>query len=175
MQPDAVLIQRPAVDFTTFLGLSHQMLGYSPARAADACPRELTDAERFLSCLAALRDPGAPVGLTPNLLAHVSFSVLVAADERDLLDILEAASGMSFVATETLARGVQASVITGTLGQWRDAVRSGTKQTAEPTVRACYCKILVLFEQAGLGHVWADCEKRPAPDQLFYLEDKRNR
>ena len=71
--------------------------------------------------------------------------------------------------------GVQAAVITGTLGQWRDAVRSGTKQTAEPTVRACYCKILVLFEQAGLGHVWADCEKRPAPDQLFYLEDKRNR
>ena len=89
MQPDAVLIQEPAVDFTTFLGLSHQMLGYSPARAADASPRELTDAERFLSCLAALRDPEAPAGLTANLLAHVSFSVLVAADERDLLDILE--------------------------------------------------------------------------------------
>lgn len=36
MQPDAVLIQRPAIDFATFLGLSHQMLGYSPARSTPA-------------------------------------------------------------------------------------------------------------------------------------------
>ena len=70
MQPDAVLIQEPAVDFTTFLGLSHQMLGYSPARAADACPSELTDVERFLSCLAAMRDPDAPASLTPNVWHH---------------------------------------------------------------------------------------------------------
>ena len=59
MTPDAVLIQEPRIDFTTFLGLSHKMLGYSPAAAADASRRELTDAERFLSCLAALKDPDA--------------------------------------------------------------------------------------------------------------------
>ena len=173
MTPDAVLIQEPRIDFATFLGLSHKMLGYSPAAAADASRRELTDAERFLSCLAALKDPDAPVALSPKLLAHVFFSALIAADERDMLDILEAASGMPFVATETLARGVQVAVVTGTLSQWRDAVKSGT--ATKGSTRACYCKIMVLFERAGLAHVWNDFIKKPTPDRLFLLEDKRTR
>ncbi|REJ65611.1 MAG: hypothetical protein DWQ31_16865 [Planctomycetota bacterium] len=175
MTPDAVLIQQPAIDFTTFLGLSHQMLGYSPGRAADSTRREFSDAERFLSCLAALRDEHAPAGITPNLLAHVSFSVFIAADERDLLDVLEAASGMSFVTAETLARGVHAAVITGTLNQWRDAVKTGTSVAREHAVRACYCKVMVLFERAGLAQVWADFTKKSTTDHLFYLEDKRKR
>ena len=54
MMPDCVLIQVPSVDFRTFIGLTHKVMGRSPAAAADASHRELSDAERFLSCLAAL-------------------------------------------------------------------------------------------------------------------------
>ena len=172
MQPDAILVTQPNVDFRTFLGISHKILGYSPAQQADACRRELSDAERFLSCLAALRDPQAPVGLPPSLLAHVSFSVFLAADERDMLDILQFAASMPFVMAETLARGVLAAVITGTLAQWRDAVKSGSSPTAEPSVRYCFNKIYGLFNAVGLN-VWGDFRSREAPDQTFYLEDKR--
>ena len=84
MAVDAILIQRPAIDFAKFIGLSHKMLGYSPASQADASRRKLSDAERFLSCLAAMKDSDASAGLSPHLLAHVSFSVLLAASEREI-------------------------------------------------------------------------------------------
>ena len=40
MTPNALLIQTPAIDFGTFLSLSQQALGYSPAEAVDASPLE---------------------------------------------------------------------------------------------------------------------------------------
>jgi len=170
MRVDAVLIQQPAIDFNTFLGLTHEALGYSPAGPSDACHRQLSDAERFISCLAALRDQKAVPDLSPSLLTHVSFSVLIAADDRDVIEIVQAAAGMPFVRAETLARGMELVVITGTLAQWRDAVITGTK--GEGAVQACYCKVLTLFEQVGLN-VWSDCTKKPTSNRLFYLEDRR--
>jgi len=175
MLPEAVLIQVPSIDFRTFIGLSHKVLGRSPAAPSDACRRELSDAERFLSCLAAMRDEQAPVGLSPHLLKHVSFSVFIGADDRDMLDILQLCSGLPFVVVETVVRGVQAAVVTGTLSQWRDAVVSGCSKGIDSSVRHCFNKLYGLFTAAGLN-VWGDFQTRPAPDQTFLLlEDKRGR
>jgi hypothetical protein len=171
---NAILIQQPSIDFARFLAASHQMLGYSPGGIADASGRNLHDAEKFLSCLSALKDPNAPVGLPPHLLTHVSFSVLVAADERDMQDILECCSGLPFVIADTLVRGVQVAVVTGTLAAWRDAVISGCQHAVEPSVRALFNTVLGLFEAVNLN-VWTDCERRPATGTTFLLEDKRGR
>lgn len=175
MNPSAILISAPSIDFRAFIGLSHQALGRSPAACSDACRRTLSDAERFLSCLAALRDERAPVGLSPHLLQHVSFSAFIAADERDMLDILQLCSGLPFVVAETIARGVQAAVVTGTLSQWRDAVVSGCRQGIPTPVRHCFNKLHGLFIAAGVN-VWGDYTPRSTPDQTFLLlEDKRGR
>jgi hypothetical protein len=169
MTPTAVLITQPAVDFNTLLAVSHQALGYSIAASSDASRKEQHQAERFLSCLAALRDRGAPVGLSPNLLCHVSFSVLVAADELDTIEILECAAGMPFVSTETRVRGVQLTVISGTLAQWRDAVVSGTRR--QGAVRELYCNIMGQFEAHNLNP-WTEFNKK-WHGQVFMLEDRR--
>ncbi|MEN6367673.1 MAG: hypothetical protein ABFC88_12755 [Thermoguttaceae bacterium] len=175
MNPDAVLIQVPSIDFRTFIGLTHKVLGRSPAVAADASRRELSDAEKFLSCLASMRDAKAGVGLPPYLLSHVSFSAFIGADERDMLDILQCCAGMPFVTVETPVRGVQITVVTGTLAQWRDAVASGCRRETEPPVRACFNKLYGLFTASGLN-VWGDFQTRQAPDQTFLLlEDKRGK
>jgi hypothetical protein len=172
MPVEAVLITAPTIDFATLLGLTHQALGYNIAGVADASHRKMVDAEKFLSCLAAFKQEFGEI--TPNLLSHVSFSVLVIADERDLLDILERTSGMSFVRAETTVPNVNVAVVTGTLGQWRDAVTSGTREVTPPTVRTCYSKILLLFDRAGLTSIWNDFERHTAPDRSgFLLEDKR--
>jgi len=173
MPPSVVLIQQPKIDFDTLLTLTNKLLGYSPAAKIDQSRLEHSDAERFISCLAALRDPNAPAGITPNLLGHASYSALIAADERDVLDILEAVSGMHFVVAETVSRGVMLAVVTGTLAQWRDAVKTGTSQNGELNVRACWCHIMSLFTQAGLANLWKDCVTKPLKDNTFYLEDKR--
>jgi len=175
MSPDAVLVQVPSVDFRTFIGLTHKVMGRSPAAAADASRRELSDAEKFLSCLAALRDANAGVGLPPHLLSHVSFSAFIGADDRDLLDILQCCAGMPFVTANTTIQGVQIAVITGTLAQWRDAVASGCGRSIETSVRHCFNKLYGLFVAAGLN-VWGDFQTRQAQDQTFLLlEDKRGR
>lgn len=94
------------------------------------------------------------------------------ADERDLIDILEAASGLPVVTTETLARNVMLAILTGTLAQWRDAIVSGSTREAEYNVRATFCQIMSLFEQGGLGKVWKDYQSKPLEDNTFYLEYK---
>jgi len=174
MNPECLLITMPAVDFRTFTGVCQQVLGYSPLRAADASPRELSEAEKFLSCLAALRDKKAPAGFAANLLSHAAFSVFLVADDRDLLDILERCSGMSFVTADTTVRGVTAAVVSGTLAQWRDAVAAGSTRAVKPFVRIGFNKVYGLFRGAGLD-VWGDYSTRPAPDDTLLLEYRPQR
>lgn len=174
MQPEAILIVAPAVDFNLLLTISHKALGYSPARAADSSKRNLVDAERYLSVLAAMREPDAQVGFAPHLLCQLTYSLLVLCDERDLLDILEAAAGMSFVSADTIHSGVSVAVISGNLAQWRDVVKAGASMSAASSVRLCFSKILLQFDKHGLSPLWADCTRKQSPDQTgFYLEDKR--
>jgi hypothetical protein len=171
MTPSVVLINRPTIDFEIFLTVAFKLLGHNPSSQVDQSRLQRSDAERFISCLSALRDPNAPAGLTPNLLNHVSYSALIAADERDLIDILEAASGMPFVSADTVDRRMLA-VVSGDLSQWRDAVKSGATPAAEFNVRLCFCQIKASFEQAGLN-LWKDFQVKPAADGTLYIEDKR--
>lgn len=171
MTPDCILIQQPAVDFANFLSISRDALGYNPADASDCSAKQQSDAERFLSCLAAMQVEKAPAGLLPSLMSHVSFSALIVADERDALDIFQASGGMPFVVAETVRRGVLIAVMTGTLAQWRDAVKTGSHPSKEQNTRACYSKLLLLFEQSGLN-VWQDFVRKTTPDRLLYLEHK---
>ena len=173
MTPSAILVQQPSIDFPTFLLHTEQALGYSPGTASDASPLQLHDAEKFMSCLAGMKDQGAPVGLPPHLLTHVSFSMLVCAEDRDMQDALEYCSGLPFTVADTVARGVQIAVITGSLAQWRDAVISGCQFAVEPTVRALFNHVLSLFESVNLN-VWKDCERKQS-GQTFLLEDHRGR
>jgi hypothetical protein len=173
MQPAVVLVQQPAIDFPMFLGVSNKMLGYSLSSRSDASRKQQPDAAKYISCLAAMRDPKAESGLTPNLLNFVSFAVLIAADERDLLGILEAAGGMPFVQAETITDGAHLAVVSGTLSQWRDAVKTGASMSVEQNVRRCFCKIKELFDQVGLSDTWKDYTSKAVRDGTFLLEDKR--
>ncbi len=173
MSVSVVLVLQPSVDFTVLVDLLNRMLGYNPAKASDSNRLKQSDAEKLLSILSSMSDRETVAGLQPTLLAHASFSVLIAADERDLLDILECAAGMPFVKAETTVRGLYAAFITGTLAQWRDAVKTGATQKQDRTVRDCYCKIMGLFEQAGLASAWKDFTIEPLRDNTFILEDKR--
>jgi len=174
--PEVLLVTKPSADFREFLIACKEVLGYSPSRAADASARDLSEAETFLTYLAAFRDQQARVGPVPNpnLLSHVSFSVFVIARERHLFNILERCAGMPFVTTETTDRAILAAVVTGTLAQWRDAVAAGCVREAEPPVRLGFRKIYNLFHGMNLN-VWSDYNKREAADGTLLLEEKTRR
>jgi len=173
MKPEAIIIHRPSIDFSVFLGVALKVLGHSLASAADASTKQLTDADRFLSCLATMRNSNVPVGLNPKLLPHVTYSILIVASEPDILDIMECSGGMPFVTAETVARGAMMAVMTGTLAEWKAAVLAGSTSEMESTVRLAYNTIHGLFRSEGLN-LWMDFRQRQATDQVtFLLEDKR--
>ena len=171
MNPECLLISTPQIDFSALTGVCLQVLGYSPLRAADATFREMSEAEKFLSCLSAIQDSKAAAGFTAYLLSHVSFSLFLVADDRDLLAMLERCSGMAFVTADTVVRGVMAAVVSGTLAQWHDAVVAGSTRASESAVRAGFNKVYGLLRGVGLD-VWSDYRTREAPDHTLLLEYK---
>jgi len=164
----STFIAQPSVDFPVLLQICDEVLGHKVTCAIDNTEKNLSDAERFLSILAAMRDANAPAGFPSNLLMHVSFSVLTVADGSDMMDILESCSGMAFTHVETKLRTVLIVVITGTVQQWRDAIVIGTNHV-QMTVRAGFNQMHDLFVQAGLVSVWNDYEQKPQEDGTYLL------
>jgi hypothetical protein len=173
MKPKCLLITVPSVDFTALAGVCQHVLGHAMLPAAPV-NRDLAESEKFMSCLASLRDPKAPAGFAPKLLSHVAFSVCVVADDRDLYDILECCSGMSFVTAPTTARNVSLAIISGTMAKWRDAVVSGCSRGVEPSVRAGFNALYHLFLSVNVN-VWPDYRTREAADETLLLEYKPQR
>ncbi len=124
MDPGVALILLTKLDSGTFLPLSREVLGYSPASAADSVTSSLKELAHSVACVASFKDKDTDPCLkavSPFFnLFHAGF--LVAADERDMTEILEF-TGMAYTRTETLSRGIEAAVICGSLTQWRDAVK----------------------------------------------------
>ena len=175
MKPEILIIQRPDLDSAVFLSIALKILGRSLASAVDASPKQLSDADRFLSYLSAMRNSEAGVDLNPELLTHVTYSVLIVADEMDVLDMAECAGGIPFVTSATVARGVLLVVMTGNLAQWQLAIVAGTTPEMPTEVRYAFDEIHARFQSEGIN-LWANFRRRPAADQVTYLlEDKRGR
>jgi hypothetical protein len=164
---NAVLISEPSIDFATLLGLTHEALGQNIAEAADDSHRKLCPSEKYLTCLATMADVSSVI--TPRLLSHVSFGFLIVVDSHEVVSILNVAVGMPFVSVATLMNGCDLIVLTGTLAQWRDAIASGTSKASQSIVRACYSRILHIFDQMGLSAVWKDFD-RSSDRTGYYLE-----
>ena len=172
MIPHSVLITQPALSSERLIIACSQMFDHKVSDGVDQCPRTLSDAERFLSFIDAMRTPGAPAGLPLDLLQHVTFSVLTVAEERDLLDILCICSGMVSTVAETRGRSIMAAVITGTLIQWREAVAAGCHRRTLFEVRSCFNQIHSLFVSAGLGSIWNGYERQD-DGETFLLTHER--
>ena len=168
MNPTALIMQSSVLDNQAFLAASIEMLGYSPARKADAYHLEGMPFD--LSCLMSFKDKEASSGVKEANSVYELFSVgcLILADERDLPEILEI-SAMPFALTETIARGTQSAFVSGTLRQWRSAVIKGCTNEVPRYVRICYDTIYLQFRSIGLEAIF---DRKPfnLNDHTFLLE-----
>ncbi len=177
MDPGVALVLLTKLDLDIFLPLSRDMLGYSPAQNADRALAPFKDLEFGLVCASAFKDEAAPPHLTavcPQLnLFHAGF--LIAADERDMVDILELAA-MPYVRTDTLSRGITAVVISGSLAQWRDAIKLAClAQSRDPCprgVRAAFNTVYKILVDNGLQRIFNGLQTSDLPDRTFLLEQR---
>ncbi len=167
MNPSAILILQPQFNQGLFLTLCKDMLGESPARAADA--EGLKGVPHLISVLKEFS--GKPETDVYELL---QFGCLLASEECDTPAILEVLSGMQFALTDTVLRGVQATLVGGTLRQWITAVSKGCRKDQTTAVRFCFDKIYMCFCQQGLASVF-NRVKHDLPDHTFYLTEEKRR
>ena len=167
---DAILISKPQFDLSTILAMSTEMLGYSPARAADAA--NLNGQPHLLACLAAFRDKLAPATLrgSRDVFELLHYCFLFASDAEEVPLILETLGGMAFALTDTRVRRVQALIVGGTLHQWRYAVLRGCRQDQPKPIRICFDKVFIQFQNIGLAEVFGKLTKKQMADHTFYLE-----
>ena len=170
---DVILISKPNFDMPAFLSLASEMLGRSLSRNADAA--NLKDQPHLLACLAAFRDPQAGVSIKScrDVYDLLHYGCLIASDEQDMSLILEILGGMPFALVETKMRSVQAAIIVGTFHRWKYAVLRGCRQDQPDSVRVCFDKIYLQFQNLGLSDAFGRLTKRTLPDRTFYLEDQR--
>jgi len=170
---DVLLISKPCFDMPQLLVIVSNMLGYSPARAADAAG--LTGLQHLLSCLAAFRgkDVKAGVKSAHDVYQMLHFAFLIAAEEQDMPLILEIMGGMVFALTETKIREVQAVIIVGTFHQFREAILRGCRQDQPEAIKQCFGKMFTQFQNVGLSDAFGKLTKKNIKDNQFYLEESR--
>ena len=177
MKAAVVLILKSDLDLNTLLPLSRRMLGYSPAKTADGSAVQLPELVHAVACLSAFRDEDAPatVSLAATVLGLISVGFLVAADERDMVNVLDAASGMETVVTNTVERGIQAAIISGTLVQWQRSIKLTCSPQASITsnVRHVYNLMYRQLVKIGFRELFDGVKVSEQSDHTFLLEDRR--
>lgn len=173
MIPQSALVTQPSLALDNLVVACSQLFTHKVSDGIDKSPRKLSDSEKFLSIIDGMRTPGAPASLSPDLLKHVTFSILTVSDERDMLDIMQICSGMSTTLAETKGRGIMAVVITGTLCQWREAVILGCSKSSSFEVRAGFNQIHSLFVGVGLSSIWKRMKQSNDDDGTFLLTHDR--
>lgn len=173
---DVALVLRTQLDMSMFLGITNKLLGYSPATKADAATPTLKTIPHELGCLLGFKDRGGSLDLEQTEQFHdlYSFGFLIAADERDLLPILEMAK-MPFVLQETMIRGVEVAIVVGTFRHWQAAMKRACQPEVDQMIRLCFDKIYLIFEREGLLKAFDAGRPHKLPDTTFYLEDGRGR
>lgn len=178
MNPGVLLILLTNMDLLRFLPAARDVLGYSPAKAADSVTVPLQAVPHHIACMDSFKDENA----TPSIrsashclnLFHAGFFIV--ADERDMLEILEVA-GMPFISTESLARGVDAAIISGSLVQWRDAVKRGCHPGLQSRLfrgtRHAFNSVYKILCDQGLKEMFNGLQVSEQSDQTFLLEGKR--
>jgi hypothetical protein len=170
VNPSIAIVMQPDFKQNLFLAACQKMLGRSPARAADAA--NLSGIPHLMATLSAFRnkDANPTVKQSKDVIDLLHFGCLIAAEDYDILSILEIV-GMPFIFTDTLARGIQTAIISGTLRQWQTAIMRGCQDNQSTQIRACFDKLYLDFCQLGLTDLFGGV-KKPSPDRTFYLEVK---
>ena len=171
MDASALLLLAPTMNTPAFLSLANEMLGYSPARAADSAG--LKNQQHLLACLSAFRNKNAAANVkaSKDVYDLMHYGCLFASDELDMPYLLETLGGMAFIVVETKIRGVQSAIASGSLRAWKVAVMRGCRQDQPQFVRKVFGKIYTQFCTIGLSDAFPVKNKKSLPDQTFSLEE----
>jgi hypothetical protein len=174
MDDRVIPISIPNVAWQQYLSLTSEWLGHPPSKGVDSCQSRLSDFARYVASLGEFQ-AGKEVDAKRTLrtrgpwLQHTFFSFLVLTTTNNLLRVAES-TDLKVLSTEV--DGKRASVISGTLQEWRDSVILMCDDTSPKRLRLLFNTIKRAFDQIGLQDVFFEFRLKDAGDGTFLLESK---
>lgn len=154
------------------------MTGRSPARGLDSSNLKLSDYARFLVSIGEFQSGKEQTPLDilreeSNPLKHLFFGFLISGSTSLIFRIMELTT-----LEVTTARGldkIRAAIVTGTLGQWKDAIVACLDQRMVHNfeLRWTFNQCLDFLHAAGLRAIFDNYRRKGLDDRTFLLEYKK--
>lgn len=165
----------PAINWSEFLRVTNEVLGYSPVRIVDSCPRQLSDHARFVAVAASFQDRGITNAIESlrdslDLIQHLQFVFCVYADTETFIQI-RARTDLKITVTDAMD-GERIAIVSGNLKEWYEATLVCCQERQPYNLRILFDKFVLIFDKLGLGDIWHTTRKRSLPDHTFLLEQK---
>jgi hypothetical protein len=154
------MVMFSAFDLETYLPIARQAMGRGVSSSADNA--RVTEEMRNMMCVSGLVD-----GASVEHLYHAAY--LVAADERDMPEIIQIAS-MPHITADSATRGIQVTIISGSLLSWSQAILRGCAASASVQARNIWNLIHKDLQKRSLCDILEGAKRRPQQDSTYLLE-----
>lgn len=162
------------VAWQQYLQVCSEILGRSPARGVDASPSKLSDLAKYAASLAEFKagkavDAKAQLRRPGPYFQHLFFSFMILSSNSVILEIAE---NTSLDTISAKADKQRLAIVSGNLGEWREAVLTCCSENAPKRLRALFNQVKALFEKLGFGDVWHDYRQKSSSDGTLIVEPK---
>ena len=163
------------VNWNNLLQNINRCLGRSLTAHLDSAGMRLDGLPPIIAALGGIRQEGDKPQTILNdpgpLLKHINIGFLIVLKANTLMSLLEDGD-LVITSGETISDGIRASIVTGTLEQWRTTIINCCSRESSSELRAILDQVILHFEKMGLAQLWYEYQKRSLPDSTFYLEPK---
>ena len=175
MDPEIIPIIEPNIHWHELLDNFSELAGKKLTAADDLSPIDLEEPAQALVALYSIRAmPSDPLNVLRSCLPFVgqylSYAFLVVAS-KETLQILQAYTQLDILHTE--AKEFNVGVISAHLQSWHTAITHCTSQVNDRETRLIFNKIMLWFEEKGLGNIFDRWVKIDMGDDSFKLEVKK--
>ncbi len=164
-----------AIAWSELIKYIAELTGQSPTSSVDSYGYKLSDYASFVSSVGEFRtgkiqNPLITIQNANDILNHLHFGFLIYGKSSLIFVILEQTDLK--ITTAKIKNG-RVAIVTGTLGQWKQAVISilSNKTTGEARQIFSYC--YDFFQSIGLQSVWAEYRKKQTGPNMYLLEYKK--
>jgi len=175
MLPHVILIGRLAIDVEQFLSVAKQATGRSPSKKLDQLGKSTVGVGAYLAMLSSLKNEQSEINNVlenpGHLLVHCYYSFMIISDINTLDDLRE--QTRLAIHTTPLKNNLYLTVVSSNLEEWRSAIINGCSDQAGENMRLLFDRILILFENEGLGRLWSNYIKKTLTDTTFKLIERK--
>lgn len=160
------------VDWSTYIKVCQDILGFSPTRKLDEAHIDLKDPSAFLSSLNMNTNPKDNLRHVDRTFEHISMSFITSGKAKVVtglmmfLDLKFHTMANIDVIEDSINYLI---IMTGTMKQWFDSILTGCSLLAPYDVRIRMNQCYMYFKRSGFKEIWSKAKQENLKDETFIL------